>query len=182
MLYSVLLDAQREINLFFLYCRLIQALHVIRILQYKMLIKVMKKKVHKLRLIAGASPFKLLGISSHENDYRLTWAANSKLGLRLIRSENITTANDNSEKLEFSVFQSIDEDNSHKMNLISNSCPNGFLIKEMKNIDFFMQIYGDISQPDLNEIVNGLKSIDIISAVFEIVPERRKKTWNLPLE
>jgi hypothetical protein len=141
----------------------------------------MKKKRHKL-LIAGASPFTLLGISSHENDYRLTWAANSKLGLRLIRSENITTANDNSEKLEFSVFQSVDEDNSHKINLISNRCPNGFLIKEMKNIDFFMQIFGDVSQPYRDKIVNGLKSIDIISAVFEIVPERRKKTWNLPLE
>jgi hypothetical protein len=141
----------------------------------------MKKKVHKL-LVAGTNPFKLLGISSHENDYRLTWAANSKLGFRLIRSENITTGDDNSEKLEFSVFKSTDDKKLHKMNLISNRCPNGFLINEMKNIDFFMQIFGDISQPCLDEIVSGLKSIDIVSAVFEIVPERRKKTWNLPLE
>jgi hypothetical protein len=141
----------------------------------------MKKKVHKLP-VAGANPFKLLGISSHENDYRLTWAANSKLGFRLIRSENITAGKDNSEKLEFSVFQSTDEDKSHKLNLISNRCPNGFLINELKNIDFFMQIFGDISQPYLDEIVSGLKSIDIVSAVFEIAPERRKKTWNLPLE
>jgi hypothetical protein len=141
----------------------------------------MKKKIHKL-LIPGSSPFKLLGISSHENDYRLTWAANSKLGLRLIRTENITAGDDDTEKLEFSVFQSIDKDKSHKMNLISNRCPNGFLIREMKNIDFFMQIFGDISQPDLNEIASGLKSIDIVSAVFEIMPENRKKTWNLPSE
>jgi hypothetical protein len=144
---------------------------------------VVKKKVHKL-LIAATSPYKLLGISAHENDYRLCWAANSKLGLRLIRSGNITSGEkeNGSEKLEFSVFQSVDEDKSHKMNLISNRCPNGFLVKEMKNIDFFMQIFGDISQPYLDEIASGLKSIDIVSAVFEIMPDSQKKTWNLPSE
>ena len=40
------------------------------------------KKVHKLK-IDTQFPFQIIGISSHENDYRLIWAVNtgSKYGL-----------------------------------------------------------------------------------------------------
>ena len=139
-----------------------------------------KKKIHKL-LTDGSNPYRLLGISSHENDYRLSWAANRKLGLKFRKSDNILTKTAGSENLEFSVFQYSDDDNSCKMNLISNRCPNGFLINEMKNIDFFLQIFGEIPRGYIEEITAGLKSVDIVSAIFEI-KGKHKKTWNLPPE
>jgi hypothetical protein len=140
------------------------------------------KKVHRLK-IAGPNPFRLLGISSHENDYRLSWAVNRKLGMDFRKTENIKVQqNDNREKLEFSVFQFIREDQFIKINLISNRCPDGFLVSELKNIDFFLQIFGETSQEYLDNIVARVKMIDIVSAVFEIVPEKFKKAWNLPPE
>jgi hypothetical protein len=139
-----------------------------------------KKKVHKLTT-AGTVPYKLIGISSHENDYRLSWAANMHLGLKFRKTDNHLSRQSNGD-LEFSVFQFAGEDCSCRMNLISNRCPNGFLIKEMKNIDFFLQVFGEISPSYLNEIITGLKKIDIVSAVFEIGPEKQKKTWNFPPE
>ena len=127
------------------------------------------------------NPYRLLGISSHENDYRLSWAANRQLKLSLRKSDNILIKASDSENLEFSVFQYTDEGNSCKMNLISNRCPNGFLIRELKNIDFFLQIFGEIPVGYMEEITAKLKSIDIVSAIFEI-QEKHKKTWNLPHE
>lgn len=137
-----------------------------------------KKKIHKL-LTDGSNPYRLLGISSHENDYRLSWAANRKLGLNLRKSDSIFMKKAGKENLEFSVFT--EEDNSYKMNLISNRCPNGFLINELKNIDFFLQVFGDIPRGYIDEITSGLKSVDIVSAIFEI-QGKPKKTWNLPPE
>jgi hypothetical protein len=139
-----------------------------------------KKKVHKLTS-AGAVPYKLIGISSHENDYRLSWAANMQLGLNFRKTDNFLPRQ-STDELEFSVFQFTDEDCSCKLNLISNRCPDGFLIKELKNIDFFLQIFGETPRSYIDEIITGLKKIDIVSAVFEIGPEKQKKTWNFPPE
>lgn len=141
----------------------------------------MKKKVHKLK-VPDINPYKLLGISSHENDYRLSWALNRKLGLQFRKVDNLIIRTINEEYNEFSIFQSHQDDNSLKMNLISNRCPDGFLIKEMRNIDFILQIFGEISQAELDTIVTKLKTINLVSAVFEILPGKIKKPEYLPPE
>ncbi len=144
----------------------------------------MKKKVHKLTS-SGNGTFILLGISSHENDYRLSWAINRRLGLDFRRSENLAVSHKNenkTEQLEFSVFQHIAPDNIIKMNLISNRCQDGFLIREMKNIDFFLQIFGEDDQAFTDRMSKNLRSIDIVSTVFEVPRKNLKSKWNLPLE
>lgn len=141
-----------------------------------------KKKVHKLK-IEDTGSYKLLGISSHENDYRLSWAVNRKLGLNFRKIDNLQVQhNKNSDRLEFSVFQSVLEEKMLKMNLISNRCPDGFLIREMKNIDFLLQIFGETSGNYLEQITAMLKTIDIVSAVFEISHSNLKKPGLLPPE
>jgi hypothetical protein len=142
-----------------------------------------KKKVHRLSGTIS-NHYKLLGISSHENDYRLSWAVNRKLGLNFQKAENIIVSRiyNETEKLEFSLFRFIKEDGVLKINLISNRCPDGFLIREMKNIDYFLQVFGDDTQAFISHIVTGLKSVDIISAVFEIPDTVLKNTRNLPSE
>ncbi len=142
----------------------------------------MKKKVHKL-VLSGSTPYKLLGISSHENDYRISWVLNSNLGLKFKKAGNLKIKPvKNSDFLEFSVFRSHDEDKLIKMNLVSNRCPDGFLVSEMKNIDFFLQVFGEISQEQLDSFCSSIRSDKLVSAVFEIKPERVKKTWHLPPE
>jgi hypothetical protein len=142
----------------------------------------MQKRVHKL-VGLDSNPCKLLGISSHENDYRLSWALNRKLRMNFVRTGSIKIQSGNNEVTpEFSLFQCLQKNKFIKMNLISNRCPDGFLIKEMRNIDFFLQIFGEIDQKQTDNIIVKLKTIDLVSAVFEIKPEKIKKTWNLPPE
>ncbi len=134
-------------------------------------------------MVPDTALFKLLGISSHENDYRISWALNSKLGLKFSRTDNFNVQTGrNTESRSFSVFQSVDEDRLLKMNLISNRCPDGFLARELKNIDFFLQIFGEISKSETDMIITKLKAIEFVSTVFEIEPGRLKPGTNLPAE
>lgn len=134
-------------------------------------------------MVPDPALFKLLGISSHENDYRLSWALNSKLGLKFSKTDNLNVPTvRNTESRSFSVFQSVDEDRLLKMNLISNRCPDGFLIREMKNIDFLLQIFGEISKSEIERVIIKLKAIEFVSMVFEIEPGKLKPGVNLPAE
>ncbi len=142
----------------------------------------MKKKVHKL-VVPVSDPFKLLGISSHENDYRISWVLNRRLGMKFRKTDNhrgrpLITG----EYPEFSVFSSYDEDKIIKMNLISNRCPDCFLVSDLKNIDYFLQVFGEISQEQLDSFSSKIREDELISTVFEIEPDRIRKTWHLPPE
>ena len=102
--------------------------------------------------------FALIGISSHENDYKLAWSINNDLNLNLSKQEDISIFNKKySETQNFSVFSHNDETNLTLYNLISNRCENGFLIHEYNKFDYFLQIYGELTDTDIKEILNKLK-------------------------
>ena len=119
--------------------------------------------------------FQLIGISSHENDYHLSWAINRNMGLNLTRSENLSIYNKQLKgQQEFSVFSFNNEDNFILYNLISNTGVNGFLFPEMRNIDFFLQIYGESDAKIILKLNTKLNKINIINTSFIIDPKSLK--------
>jgi len=127
-----------------------------------------KKDVHKLSPETGIAPI-LLGISSHENDYRLSWALNENLGFRFTKTENHKSFNQRlSETQEFSTYSFTDDENSNTYRLISNRCDNGFLLDELKNIDFLLLIEPGEAICDTKELMANVRSVPFISAVFSI--------------
>ncbi|HAN18815.1 MAG TPA: IPExxxVDY family protein [Bacteroidales bacterium] len=143
------------------------------------MLTVLKKKVHKL-IFEPETGFKLIGISSHENDYRLSWALNKYLGYNFSKSENllIQKPKHNIEQ-SFSVYIYNDEETFLQYQLIANNSENGFLIPELKNIDFFLKISGEYSDSIINKIVTKLKKIEIINTAFNLenLSERNKKVF-----
>ncbi len=133
-----------------------------------------KKKVVRLR-IGETSGFALIGISSHENDYRLVWAMNNAFSFQFTRIENqvIFNAKLNAD-LEFSRFIYTDEDKYLTYHLISNRCPDGFLFPEIKNLDYLLQITGEIDSNQLASVFRELKKVSMVSAVFMIDPKQLK--------
>ena len=124
--------------------------------------------------------FSLIGISSHENDYHLSWAINEHLGLKLFKSNKLSVFNKQLDTIQdFSVSSYDDEDTMLLYNLVSNTGEKGFLFSEFRNIDFFLQIYGEIPDLQLTGILEKLKKIDIISASFIIDPETLKSPEKL---
>jgi len=119
--------------------------------------------------------FSLIGISSHENDYRLVWAINNSLKIQYIRTDNLVV---HYPKLkidaEFSRFAYVDEERIMTYYLISNRCPDGILFPEIKNIDFLMQVVGELNSKSIDALLKSLRKIDIISAAYFIKPEMIK--------
>lgn len=137
-----------------------------------------KKKIHKLS-VSRKQDFFLVAVSSHENDYRVSWSINNSLNLKLTRSDNLKIYNDRlKEEQEFSNFSYDDTELYIRYNLISNRCSNGFLLHEYKNIDFFLQLTGELAENQINDIVSKLKQIDIITTAFlvrELSPKSLQK-------
>jgi len=126
------------------------------------------KKLHKL-VVEDDFNFLLIGISSHENDYRLTWAVNTHLKMAFKRSDNLQVQNPRiKEAQEFSLYQFTDPETQLHYDLLSNRCDNGFLLEEMKNIDYIIKISGDVRSNFPAQFVNKLKKINIITTAFEI--------------
>lgn len=131
----------------------------------------MKKKQHKLAY-QPEYDFTLIGIASHENDYKLSWALNQKFNFSFIRVESLLI---NDSKLQvaqsFVVYNFEDKTAGLSFNLISNRCDNGFLIEELKNIDYFLQIFGDINTSLINKFRTDLIKIDVIITAVIIDPK-----------
>ena len=150
-----------------------------RIISINNHLNILKKKTHKLSIKAEHDSV-LIGISSHENDYRLSWAINKHLGTNLIKAENLIVYNEKFDvDQEFSLFVFEDEDSLLKYYLISNKCDNGYFIPELSNIDYFLQIYGEINNNYTSILLDKLKHIYIITAAFVIDPSTLKSRKRL---
>jgi hypothetical protein len=137
------------------------------------------KKSHTLSFKDDYS-FHLIGISSHENDYRLSWAINNQMGTSFTRCNNLVTFNSRiKQDQEFSLSRYTDEETYIQYHLISNRCDNGFLLEEMTNIDFVILISGELSGEDIADFVENLRKIEMITAAFVIDVEGLKSRKRL---
>jgi len=138
-----------------------------------------KKKIHKLAF-DFESDFTLIGIASHENDYRLSWAINKYMNIDLIKTDDLLI-NHPKHKIEthYSMYNCFDEDNFISFNLISNKSEKGFLLPQMTNIDFILKISEETDSEQLKRILKSLKKIDIIITAFfiEDLSEKIKKIF-----
>ena len=139
----------------------------------------MKKHAIKLNNIPEAL-FYLIGISSHENDYRISWAINNTLLFNFIKKDNYSFFDSKKGiKKEFSRYEYINEEIFVKHLLISNQGNLGFLIPELKNIDFFIALLDEPDETYAHNLVQKLKQVDIISLAYLVNVSTLKSKNNL---
>lgn len=86
--------------------------------------------------------FALLGLSCPLPDYRLAHYVNKVLDLDLIRIQDIDVHQKKADGDKyFSLFQDDDEELYTTINLISNRSQNGYFIPELKQLDYFLQLW-----------------------------------------
>ena len=124
--------------------------------------------------------FKLLGISSHVQDYRLCWTVNRTLGLDLIKSdaEIIIRSNKVDEPLCFSNYYYIDIESEVEFELICNRHEQGFLIPELKTADYFLKV-SDFYGASLDDLIVALRKSNLINMAFEIDVNSLRSRQNL---
>lgn len=148
--------------------------------------------------------FLLIGISSHEKDYRICWALNKKLGLDLTKQNSLeikgkkqTTPSffsffvfDKAEDfLEYSVIANFSENKS----LVSkdytlfkedkakqdNQSENELLIPEQKQMNYFFVVRGEVDDDEADELVKKIKEIDVVQTAMRIDVKQLKSKNNL---
>lgn len=125
-------------------------------------------------------PFALLAISSHENDYRLSWSLNQDLSVQLKQSGHFRIHHPKyNAEMEFSKFIHEDEETLTKLCLVSNRCQDGFLLSEQKTIDFLLKITSEEEKVDqlAMSLLKKIKENALVHLAYVIDQENLKPMY-----
>jgi hypothetical protein len=130
----------------------------------------MAKKVYKLK---GLQPenFRVICIASHQNHYRLSWALNRVLNIHFRQSDDLVIKHNKANvDQRFSKYTFRTDATPITYHLISNKSEQGFLLKELVNIDYLLKIVGELEDEDFKDIIDKIKNLDIVITAFELKP------------
>jgi len=134
---------------------------------------VASKKIHKLNG-NHELPFSLIALSCHESLLKTAWGINVKLHINLKESLSPITSKD-SPSNTFPLFVDWESSETISYSLIANKVTGNFLVKELPNIDFILELSGSIKNSELQEIIKALKEIKGIAIATEINPAKIKR-------
>lgn len=111
--------------------------------------------------------FDVVGITSHQADYKLVWHVNNTLNLHLVKSEiDLPVYNEKKdEELAFPYYHYEDELDRVSYFLIKNKNELNYLIPEAQSIDYFLFLTNNFII-DINEFIGQMRQIDAVLGVF----------------
>ena len=139
--------------------------------------------------------FNLFHIHSHLKDYRICWALNEEFRCKMVRVDDFLEEEENPELATYPQFYWKDEIMHREYYLICNKPAKSnsinvpgdlfptesreLLIPELKKVDYFLQVYGQFSDNDLDEIVDHLNMMSLVNAAKLVDPSSAKFYLNL---
>jgi hypothetical protein len=117
---------------------------------------------------------KIIGIVSTDPDYKLSLKINRKLHIKLKSSAPVITGDNEKDNHSYSKFTDPAAAPDSVIYLISNRSGKGFLLKQLRNIDFILLINGESLAVNISGITSRLREIDTITAVFNIEGDNLK--------
>ncbi len=128
-----------------------------------------RQKIKRVHLnVSQINNFLLLGVVTTEPDYKLSFALNSKFGISLRNNSPFEVTDGDKSVLAFSRFSDTSGSPDFVFNLISNRSGKHFLLKQLKNIDYIIQLHVPDNTESINRITAGLREIGAVSAVFRV--------------
>ena len=126
--------------------------------------------------------FVLLAITAPLKDYRMCFKINKELHLDLRRIDDLELIfNVGDQPFYFSRYYYKQDHTENEFNLIANKGSEGFLIPEMRTVDFLMLIQNYIDRDELKQIVGRLNRIPDVQVAVEVDPKKLKSKENLIL-
>lgn len=147
--------------------------------------------------------FVLIGISSHEKDYRVCWALNNKLGLELVKVNSLEIKGKKQETPSFfSLFTYDHPDGFFEYTVVANLSEgkagvtmentlfgnkakshsyseNEFLIPEHKQMNYFFVVKGELSETESLQLVKQIREIDMVLTAIPLEASQLKSRHNL---
>ena len=128
-----------------------------------------KQRVKRVQLnVNQINNFLLLGIVTTEPDYKLSFTLNSKFGISLKNNAPVEVTESDKSVLVFSRFSDTSGSPDSVFNLISNRSGKHFLLKQLKNIDYIIQLHISDNTDNINRVTAGLREIGSVNAVFRV--------------
>jgi hypothetical protein len=124
--------------------------------------------------------FDLIGISTNIPDYQLVAKINQALFIDLERKREDYTLTLNSNELKkFKWYSFIPNDDDLEIYLIVNRGEKGFLVEEIKQMNSFLLIFGELDYLKPNEVAQKIQSIPqvISSSILEIEKLKSKNNF-----
>lgn len=138
----------------------------------------------KLRLVLEPDyDFLLYALSSHVKDYRLAWSLNKLFNWNFTKQDEFSIKlKKDSSPTEFSLYTYEDEALAVIYRLLANRSASGILIPELKHIDYFVMIEGNLAQINEAEITQQMKKVKFVNATQKLNPNDLKSKQNLIIE
>lgn len=141
----------------------------------------MSPKKHKLS-VSIEEDYCLLGIVSDEPDYKLCWLVNQQMDTSFTRTNDLEIFNNSlhGEQL-VSLFIYEDEQRMLTFRLIVNHTTTGYFLPELKNIDYFFHVQGEIVPDEINDIIRTVNSIPAVRMCVPVDLRKIKERGKLHL-
>ena len=124
--------------------------------------------------------FDLIGLCSHQSDYRVCWSINEHLDLHLSKSlEPFMVSGKKGEVLSsHSFYEWYDEGEAVEYFLIKNKHQNQFLIPEKSQIDYFL-VVREAETIEIDDFLTKIREISGILTAFIFNPGELKSSSKL---
>jgi hypothetical protein len=124
--------------------------------------------------------FHLIGISSHDKDYRFCWAVNNKLNTDFRKGKDIVIKDKKKTEADhFAVYEFQDEEMFTDFFIIVNRSGTSLLVPEQKQADYLLLVRGNMSEEEKKKMIKDVKDVPGVLTAFDIEPESLKSKGNL---
>lgn len=124
--------------------------------------------------------FVLVAITTQLKDYMFCFKTNKQLGTNFSKIADLELPfNTDEAPFYFSRYFFLLPESETELYILANKGTEGFLVPEMKKVDFFLLIQNYIDSEDLKRIIYGLNKIPEVLVAAEVDPKKLKSKENL---
>jgi len=110
----------------------------------------------------------IIGLVSHDPDYKLSLKLNRKLDISLKNIDPVTFHDEEGNIFQFSKFSGTSLAQNAVFQLVSNRAGKNFLLKRLINIDYLLLMHDTGKKLKQEIIISQLREIESITGVFNI--------------
>ncbi|MDB5282678.1 MAG: IPExxxVDY family protein [Bacteroidota bacterium] len=127
--------------------------------------------------------YRLVGIATSLKEYKLCHHLNQLLGCDLRKLDALEfEPKDRSRKIQFSVFKAGDENDKNTFVVFTNKNLGEFLLPEVGNFDYIIQVLGKFADEELQLVVENIKQFPEVVMSTEIPVKKIKSRERLVYE
>lgn len=124
--------------------------------------------------------FVLVAITTQLKDYMFCFKINKQLDTNFSKITDLELIfNTDEDPFYFSRYFYLMPGTEAELYILANKGTEGFLVPEMKTVDFFLLVQNYIHEDDLKALIGGLNRIPEVLVAVEVDPKKLKSKENL---